>query len=139
MENNSLKILFDNFIKVFPQEVHTSRVTGEPFGTFPFYLDIMHPHYEGYEAIIVGDDTEISEYGAGLFKVLDYHHEEDVQILNLSEVIDYYCGMHVAYHLSLCEDKTLAFRKGYKKILKQLIEMIDDTNEQKPKFNPNNN
>ena len=138
MKAQNLKELYVEFAKIFLPEVYYDS-DGKSYGTYPFYLDKENENYEGYEAIIVGDDTEISEYGAGLFKVLDYHQEEEIEILNSEEVIDYYLGMSLAYQVPIIQQKSLAFRKGYKKILSQVATLVDITKEDSEPFNPNNN
>jgi hypothetical protein len=122
MKINDLKTLFEEFIKLFPPEICTNGIT------YPFYCDKESTTYEGYDAIIVGDDTEISQYGLGLFKVLDYHNEDDIEILNGEDIISYYLGIDSAYPLDLHENKPLVFRKAYKKQLLALINLVDTDN-----------
>lgn len=137
-EKTNLQKLFDDFSNVFPQEVYKDR-NGLPFGTYPFFCDNTHPRYEGHDAIIVGDDTEVYESENGKFCVLDYHDEENIVILEHAEVLQYYLGKNFAYAFDTFDEQSLAFRKGYKNVMKDVINLINVTDQEVKKFNPQNN
>lgn len=138
MRDKELSEFYEEFIKYFPPELYLNEV-GEPYGVFPFYKDQYHENYGGKDAIIVGNDTEITNAGSGLFKIVDYRAEQDLEILNNEDVIEFYFGIGVAYSIAPFDEKPLAFRKGFKKGLHSVANLVDTKNQTVKKFNPNNN
>lgn len=119
-EEQKLKNLFEEFIKQIPVEDND----------YPYIVTPEHKNYDGNYAIIIGDDTEII-CNDDNFSIINYHNENPIHNLSNKQVIDYYRGKNAAYHFNLYSEESNYFKKGYKKVMLNYVEMID-----KPINNP---
>lgn len=124
-QNQKVIDFFEKFKEHFtPTEYKNFK--GEVFGVYPFLLTPEHEHYNGYYAVVVGDDTEIKSYEDGeTLTIVDFHDEvKDMEKLKDNEVIDFYLGKDEAYSINLHEEKSDYFKKGFKTVVSSLTQMI---------------
>jgi len=114
------------FFEKFRKKIIENKLFDDEEQKYPFLLTPEHKHYEGYYAIIVGDDTEIrsSEDGES-FIVIDYHNEDrNMEDLRDENVIDYYLGKESAYELDY--EQTYHYLKGFKQVVNRFLTEIDE-------------
>ena len=98
---------------------------------YPVYVDENDTEWWDGEVILcMPNDSHIRELEDGKFQIIEYHHEDEIIILDsLEDVINYYHAyVVVLFDVDIFDEMPLSFRKAYKfhLVIKSTIVNVTD-------------